>query len=258
VAASRRRRLALGLVSAAGHGALILWLVAARPAEAPMAEPPAMSVALVTLPPPPEPPPKPEPAPDPKPVPEPKPKAKSSKPSKAKAAKARPAPTARPTPRPPPLIAVRPAGPAGPGASDAEMGEAELAGAATAGGGGGSGAGAGCDMAGRLQRALRKDRRVQAAVAEVHRGRALRVWNGAWVRHPGQEGAGLTAVREAILWEVGFAPEACRSEPVRGLVVVSLADGPGAARLAVGAGTWRWKDLLFSSAGRATSPRPAP
>ena len=249
MAASRRRRLALGLASAVGHGALVLWLVVARPAEAPVTEPPAMSVALVALPPPPEPspPPKPEPAPDPKPVPEPKPA--PPKPSKAKAAKARPAPAARPTPRPPPLIVVRPAGPSGPGASDAEMGEAELAGAATAGGGG-SGAGAGCDMAGRLQRALRKDRRVQEAVAEVHRGRALRVWNGAWVRHPGQEGAGLTAVREAILWEVGFAPEPCRSEPVRGLVVVSLADGPGAARLALGAGTWRWKDLLFSRAGR--------
>lgn len=252
MAASRRRRLALGLASAAGHGALVLWLVVARPAEPPVADPPAMSVTLVTLPPPePEPPPKPEPAPDPAPKPEPKPA--PPKPSKAKAvkpAKARPAPAARPTPRPPPLIAVRPAGAAGAGAADAEMGEGELAGATLAGAGGGGGAGAGCDMAGRLQRALRKDRRVQAAVAEVHRGRALRVWNGAWVRHPGQEGAGLTAVREAILWEVGFAPEACRSEPVRGLVVVSLADGPGAARLALGAGAWRWKDLLFSRAGR--------
>ncbi len=119
--------------------------------------------------------------------------------------------------------------------------EALLAGAATADSG--SGEGAGCNMLRRLQDALRKDRRVQAAVGEA--GGALMVWNGDWVRHPGQEGAGLAAVREAILWEVGFAPPACRVEPVKGLVVVTLSDAPGAARLALGSGTWRWRDLLF-------------
>ena len=77
-----------------------------------------------------------------------------------------------------------------------------------------------------LQAALRKDARVRAAVAEAHRGRALRVWNGDWVRHGEQEGNGLAAVREAIMWEVGFAPVACRNEPVRGLVAISLNDGP--------------------------------
>ena len=124
------------------------------------------------------------------------------------------------------------------------IGEALLAGATTVGSG--QGEGTGCNMLRRLQVALRKDRRVQAAVGDAEHSGALMVWNGDWVRHPGQEGAGLAAVREAILWEVGFAPPACRVEPVKGLVVVTMSDAPGAARLALGAGTWRWRDLLFA------------
>ena len=72
------------------------------------------------------------------------------------------------------------------------------------------------------------------------------VWNGGWVRNGEQEGHGLAAVREAIMWEVGFAPEACRREPVRGLVLISMNDQPGSARLVVGSGQWRWSDLLFT------------
>ena len=76
-------------------------------------------------------------------------------------------------------------------------------------------------------------------------------WNGGWVRHPGQEGGGLAAVREAMMWEIGFAPEACRKERVRGLVVVSLKDGSGSARLVLGENDWRWSDLLFVPATSA-------
>jgi hypothetical protein len=108
-------------------------------------------------------------------------------------------------------------------------------------------------MVRRLQTALRKDQRIQAAVAKARRSptgadapssKALFVWNGDWIRSHGQDGAGLAAVREAIMWEVAFAPEACRSEAVHGLVMISLDDGPGSARLVVGSGDWRWSDLL--------------
>jgi hypothetical protein len=128
-----------------------------------------------------------------------------------------------------------------------ELSEAQLAGAATAGSGA---SGRPCDMTRRLQTALRRDARVQAAVADAHRAegssssKAMLVWNGDWVRSYGQDGAGLAAVREAIMWEVAFAPEACRAEPVHGLILVSLNDAPGAARLVVGSGNWRWSDLL--------------
>jgi hypothetical protein len=147
-----------------------------------------------------------------------------------------------------PKAVVLAIGDAAPQDGDGEISDGFLDGASTAGSD--TGGGKGCNMPGRLQAALRRDHLVQAAVAEVHRGRALRVWNGDWVRHAGQEGAGLTAVREAILWEVAFAPEACRVEPMRGLVVLSLDDGPGAPRLVMGLGSWRWRDVLASRAGR--------
>jgi hypothetical protein len=112
-----------------------------------------------------------------------------------------------------------------------------------AGSGSGTGGG-GCNMARWLQAKLRNDHMVQAAVAQAHRGKAIWVWNGDWVRSPGEDGNGLAALRQAIMWEVAFAPEPCRAVPVRGLVLLSMNDGPGAARVAVGAGEWRWSDLL--------------
>jgi hypothetical protein len=98
-----------------------------------------------------------------------------------------------------------------------------------------------------LQAALRKDTLVQAAVSSIGprgAGKAILVWNGDWVATPGEDGKGLSAVREAILWEVGFAPKACRSAPVHGLVLLSMSDAPGVARLVLGARDWRWSDLL--------------
>ena len=134
------------------------------------------------------------------------------------------------------------------------LSEAQIAAAATAesggGGEGGSGAGGGgsggpCNMVRFLQDKLRKDSRVRSAVAASGLGaKAMMVWNGDWVRSTGEDGKGLAALREAILWEVGFAPQACRAKPVHGLVMISLNDGPGSARIVVGAGDWRWSDLL--------------
>jgi hypothetical protein len=132
-----------------------------------------------------------------------------------------------------------------PAESGSELSDAQLAGAASADSGPAGGA---CDMARRVQSALRKDPLVQAAVAGSA-GKATMVWNGDWVRSRGEDGKGLAAVREAIMWEIAFAPQACRSQPVHGLVLISLNGAAGSARLAVGAGEWRWSDLL--------TPRPA-
>jgi hypothetical protein len=121
----------------------------------------------------------------------------------------------------------------------------ELAGAAVAGAGGASGGA--CDMARRIQAALRRDPMVRTAIAAAP-GRAIRVWNGDWVQSSGEDGRGLSAVREAILWEVGFAPPACRAEAVRGLILFSPSAAPGSARLVLGVGVWRWSDLLRTPA----------
>jgi hypothetical protein len=70
------------------------------------------------------------------------------------------------------------------------------------------------------------------------------VWNGDWVQSHSEDGKGLAAVREAIIWEIAFAPAACRTQPMHGLMLISLNDGSESARLAVGHGEWRWSDLL--------------
>jgi hypothetical protein len=128
------------------------------------------------------------------------------------------------------------------------LNDSQLAGAASAGGEGGGdgssgGGGGGCDTARAVQRALRRDPLVHTAVEDAHRlGKSVMLWNGDWVRSGAQDGKGLSAVREAIIWEVAFAPEACRNARVHGLVVLSLGDGN--TRFAIGAGDWRWSDLL--------------
>lgn len=170
-------------------------------------------------------------------------------------------PTRKTPPRPTtvtPFVAAQAVAPA----TMATVSEADLVGALRAGGsdgegsgtagdggpGAGSGVGGGsCDMVARLQEALREDDDIRRAVAEVQRGvggRALLVWDGDWRQNPGQAGKGLAGVRQAIALEVAFAPAACRAQPMRGLVLVSLADGPGGARVALGTGRWRWSDLL--------------
>jgi hypothetical protein len=117
-----------------------------------------------------------------------------------------------------------------------------LAGAASADSGPGGGE---CNMAQRLQSALRKDPLVQAAVSQTG-ARAIMVWNGDWVQSDREDGKGLAALREAVMWEIGFAPPACRSQSMRGLVTISLNGAPGATRVALGTGSWRWSDLLAS------------
>jgi hypothetical protein len=122
------------------------------------------------------------------------------------------------------------------------LSESQIAGAASAGEGSGGGGGS-CDLARAVQKALRRDPLVRTAVQNANRqGKAVMMWNGDWVRSGGQDGKGLSAVREAIMWEVAFAPESCRNEPMRGLVLVSLADS--GTRFAIGSGAWRWSDLL--------------
>jgi hypothetical protein len=104
----------------------------------------------------------------------------------------------------------------------------------------------------RLQDALRGDPDVVAAVAQAHRsaaGKAVLVWNGDWLQSPGQEGKGLAGLRQAIIMEVAFAPKACRAQPMRGLVLISLNDRPGGSRLVLGSVTWRWSDLLLARSG---------
>lgn len=264
---TRRSRLIAGGSTLALHG-LILAAVLLTPQSAPplAPEPPAIQLMLVTPPPPPPPPAPPPPAeveadPAPKTAGAAGPKPAKSKPPPPQRKVAKLAPSDVPPrivpPDPPKQItevAVSAAELAMATTAESEGSGAGGQGAAGDGtGGGGSGAGSGgrCDMVRRLQKALRDDDSVRAALARARRapgfaGRPLMVWNGDWIQHGAEEGKGLASVRQAIAVEVGFAPKACRSQAMRGLVLLSLADGPGAPRVVLGANAWRWSDLLHA------------
>lgn len=239
---TRRGRLLAIAFSVIVHASIFAAFLLARGDRPASAEPPPILLSLA---------PAPvfarEPAPEPAPTP--------AHHALAAAAPKRPVPVQPPPPRhvtlrrPPPDVATLAAVESRTAGVSAELSDAELAGAATAGlgsGAGGEGAGGGvCNMAERLQAGLRRDALVHAAArTSGSAGKALRVWDGAWVRGSGEDGRGLAVVREAILWEVGFAPKECREQRVRGLVVLSLTEGPDATRFAVGTGDWRWSDLL--------------
>ncbi len=221
----RRATLFGAAFSASAHVAVLLALLAAWRYQPRPPEPEPMEVALFN-----------GPQATPSPTPPAAPKAAPEKPPPPKA-------LVRPTPVPPDLEPLE----ADKVPAVAELGESDLAGAGTAETGA---PGGGCNMTRTLQAALRKDALVQSAVVDAHRaagagsGKAILVWNGDWVRNVSQDGKGLAAVREAILWEVGFAPAACRTQVVHGLVVISLGDSPGVPKLAIGGGDWRWADLL--------------
>jgi len=243
----KRYRIFAWGVTLAAHGAIFVLVLQAFPRPMQTFEPEAVNVELV---PPPLPPAQP-PAPQPRPTPAP-PKASQTRRSAQEPPAARPIHLAVRRPAPQSL----PAPQAPRATAPDELSAADVAGAITAGygaGSGGSGAGTGgaCDMVRRLQEALRRDPRVLEAVEEAHRaaggrGAAIMVWNGDWIRSGGEDGKGLASVRQAIAVDVAFAPEACRAAPVSGLVLISLNDAPGSAKLALGAARWRWSDLLFA------------
>lgn len=235
---ARRRwlhRLVGTVLSVGGHG-LILLAMLRTPGlpeyTVPEHEPAVVTVSLMPASPPPGPPAKKPASPPPTPKPpeeKPKPKPTPKKPVTG----SKPAPQAKAEPASAEAAAAQ--------SSMAELSEGQLAGANTAASGPPGGQ---CNMPRLLQTALRGDPRVQAAVARVHRGKALLVWDGSWVRSSDEDGDGLAGVREAIMVEVAFAPAACKAEPVNGLVLISMKDGPGGGRLAMGQSRWRWQDLL--------------
>lgn len=187
----------------------------------------------------------------PKPIPPPPPPAETKAPPRAKPPPPRttlvtPKPAARTDVKPLPAAKAPVAQVASVAAvSGSGMSDSQIAGAGTADGGG---AGAGCDMARKVQSALRRDSLVRHAVSSSS-GKALMVWDGDWVRGNSEDGKGLAAVREAILWEVAFAPAACRKQAVHGLVLISLDGAAGPVRLGIGSGEWRWSDLLTPRRG---------
>jgi len=223
-------------VSAAAHLGVAAAILLAR-ADVPQyahVDPPMVRLVSWTPPLPPKPPAK---VPDPSPSPEQPKHAKVTPPVQRSIARVSRAPTIDD------FLPVTPAAKTANVQSQGELTDSDLAGASTSGSG--SGGGGECNMARRIEAALRKDNLVQAAVAEASgSSKAIMVWNGDWVQSHSEDGKGLAAVREAIVWEIAFAPAACRAQAMHGLMLLSLRDASGSARLALGHGDWRWSDLL--------------
>lgn len=136
--------------------------------------------------------------------------------------------------------------------SDAQVVSAVAAGEGGDSGPSGGNGGGGCNTAQVLQTALRRDPMVLKAITNAGRlGKAVILWDGDWVRSGDQDGKGLSGVRQAILWTLAFAPEACRNKAMEGLVLISLA---GDTRLAIGTDRWRWSDLLGLGEGGGAGP----
>jgi hypothetical protein len=250
---ARSTGVAAASVSIAGHALVLLALFSARTNAPDMQEPAAITVALTPPPKPPPPPPQ-EPSTPQGPA---KVQAAAAPVKNIQADQPRPAPRSslRPVPVPPSIVPL-PANLVPARTPTLTVGEGLLASAGTADGPGGAGNGAGggdsgCNMVRLLQNALRKNPKVRAAVAQAHpdavsAGQAIMVWNGDWVRSGAQDGKGLAGLRQAIALEVAFAPEACRADSMRGLVLIRLNDGPEPVRLVMGSDRWRWSDLLFA------------
>ncbi len=240
---TRNPRLIPGVLSVAAHGAIVLAIMfvhADAPAIPDSTPVPVTLIDGFQL--------TPQPAPAAPTPPTETPKAASA-PTPAKAPPVeKPAPVrkARPVTVRPDVVTLA-AGEAGSPAPALELSDAQLAGASTAdSGGAGGGAGGSCNMVRWLQRQLRKNPNLQGMVAGASTARrGLVVWNGDWVRSGVQEGKGLAGVRQAVMVEIAFAPDACKAERAHGVVLVSLADVPGAPKIAFGPAEWRWSDLLF-------------
>ena len=114
-----------------------------------------------------------------------------------------------------------------------------------------------CDLTQWIQTALQNNPQAQVALAQIPRparsvANAMMLWNGRWVQMPAVAG-GLQTLRAAVLAGVASAPQACRSEVIRGPVLLTLADPGGSTILAIGSGEWRWDDL--SADNLAAPPR---
>ena len=112
-----------------------------------------------------------------------------------------------------------------------------------------------CQLTSWLQTALQNDPQVQTALSLIPRpaksvANAVMIWDGGWVDAPRGASVGVGAVRMALLSGIRSAPAACQTQTIRGPELMTLANGADTTVLAVGAGQWRWIDLV-ATAGTA-------
>ena len=111
-----------------------------------------------------------------------------------------------------------------------------------------------CDLAGRVQAALRDDPAVRAALAMLPRdarsvANAVMLWDGRWIAGTTTSTSyALDRIRAAVIATVAAAPAPCRQEAQTGPVLMLLAGSPDTV-LALGSGRWRWGDVFGAGGG---------
>lgn len=106
-----------------------------------------------------------------------------------------------------------------------------------------------CQIGAWLQAAMQTDPQVQAALLDIPRparsvSNALMLWDGGWTEATPKAAAGIAAIRAAVLAGLASAPEACRTQMVRGPELMTLVTGAETTVIAIGSGEWRWGDLM--------------
>lgn len=106
-----------------------------------------------------------------------------------------------------------------------------------------------CQLTQWLQQALQADPQVQVALAVIPRparslSNALMLWDGGWIDSQPRAASGVAIIRAAVISGIRSAPEACRTELVRGPELMTLTSGLDTTVVAIGSGEWRWGDLL--------------
>ena len=115
-----------------------------------------------------------------------------------------------------------------------------------------------CQIGAWLQSAMQADPQVQTALLTIPRAarsvsNALMLWDAGWVEPQPQAAAGVGAIRAAVLSGLRSAPEACRTQLIRGPELMTLTSGADTTVIAFGSGEWRWGDLMQSTAAFGVS-----
>ncbi len=107
-----------------------------------------------------------------------------------------------------------------------------------------------CDLLAPLGRALQQDPAVIAELAATTATdvRAVMVWNGGWAGRPETD-----ALRRALVTALAAAPADCLDEAMTGPRLIFLTIEGMPVSIAVGSGTWNWRQLLSSDQHRPNS-----
>jgi hypothetical protein len=98
-----------------------------------------------------------------------------------------------------------------------------------------------CALIGTITAALIEDREVSAALATQRDATALMVWDGGWST---DLTPAIAPIRRIVVDQIRQSSTLCRSAEMVGPRLFMVADGTKTVAVAIGSGTWAWRQLL--------------